>query len=408
MTFSTLNLSPALLAALPSQIESPTEIQTLTIPIVTSGKDILATAQTGSGKTFAYGLALLEKIKRDPAKAHVLVLLPTRELANQVTQALSSVAKKLDLQVITLSGGIDKDIQIEQLKSSPEIIVATPGRLLDLINTNELELTRVNSVVLDEADRLLDMGFWPDVQRILEQVPHPHQTLLFSATMPDTLESLVKNILKQPVSIQANKSNSVVEQIEEQLFLVNKGSKANALIHLIKQHQWQQVLVFIGARDNADALVKKLTKAGIHTAALHGNKQQNEREQTLESFKDKKIQVLIATDILARGIHVDLLPAVINAELPADPTVYVHRVGRTARAGEEGLAISLVCHGETDYLQAIRDLTQRALPLQELAEFPVTDKPSTGEGKRAPRDKQANRRTTKKTSIKQFKGKPKR
>lgn len=402
MPFSSLNLSAKLVAALPSQFKTPTEIQTLAIPAILANNDVLALAQTGTGKTFAYGLPLLESAALNAGMHRAVVMVPTRELAIQVSAALASAAHNMNLRVVALCGGVDKAEQLELLSAKPEILVATPGRLLDLLNDGAIETDGIDKLVFDEADRLLEMGFWPDVQRILALLPAKRQSLMFSATLPEQLEQIVANVLHKPAVVKAHVANSVVEQIEERLYLVNKGSKTQALITLIEQQGWEQVLVFIGARDNADALCKKLTKAGISVAALHGDKSQGEREQVLADFKDKKVQVLIATDLLARGIHVERLPVVVNFELPANPSVYVHRVGRTARAGENGLAVSLVCHGESEYLAAIRQMVNRELPLQALAGFPVTDKPSTGESKRPKRDKQANRRTARKTSAKQF------
>ena len=406
MLFSTLPLSQKLVAALPASFSNPTEIQTLAIPAILNQQDVLAIAQTGSGKTLAYGLPLLEQAMKTPSPFQALVLVPTRELATQVNEALEFIAKHLNIQSLCLCGGIDKELQKADLAKGPQILVATPGRLLELLTENAFDTSHISTLVLDEADRMLDMGFWNDVQRIIEMLPTQRQTVMFSATFPEPLENKAKALLNKPKFIQVAQTE-IKNAIEETLYLVNKGSKTNVLIDQIKQHHWQQVLVFIGSKDNADALCKKLNKAGLSTAALHGNKDQADREATLNLFKEHKVDVLIATDLLARGIHVEDLPVVINFELPSNPEVYVHRIGRTARAGKTGIAISLVCHGETDYLAAIRQTTQRALPLKELEGYPVTDKPSTGESKRAPRDKQANRRTNQKKSIKQFQSKKK-
>lgn len=408
MPFSKLSLSQQLVDALPNPICTPTEIQAAAIPAILDEQDVLAIAKTGSGKTYAYGLPLLEQIKQSTYSFLSLVLVPTRELATQVNDALCLISKNTDITSVCICGGVDKEQQIAQLASAPEILVATPGRLIELLNANVIDANKITKLVLDEADRMLDMGFWTDVQKIIEQLPSKRQTIMFSATFPEPLENKAKTLLNDPVLIQAQTTTSSVEAIEETLYLVNKGSKTKALIALIKQHNWQQVLLFIGSKDNADGLCKKLNKAGLSAAALHGNKDQSEREATLKLFKQQKVNVLIATDLLARGIHVESLPVVINVELPSNADVYVHRIGRTARAGNKGTAISLVCHGEADYLAAIRNTTQRELPLSELNGFPVTDKPSTGENKRAARDKQANRRTNNKKSIKQFQGKAKR
>lgn len=408
MPFTKLPLSQQLVAALPATFSVPTEIQTLAIPAILNQQDVLAIAQTGSGKTFAYGLPLLDQINEKPSHFQALILVPTRELATQVNEALCLVSKNINVKSVCICGGLNKEQQKAELDIGPEIIVATPGRLLELLGENTFDARNISKLVLDEADRMLDMGFWTDVQRIIEMLPEQRQTLMFSATFPEQLESKAKTLLNSPMFIQAHETAGKAEAIKEELYLVNKGSKTKALIDQIKQNNWHQVLVFIGTKDNADALCKKLNKAGLSAAALHGNKDQAEREATLNLFKEQKANVLIATDLLARGIHVENLPVVINFELPSNAEVYVHRIGRTARAGQKGIAMSLVCHGEAEYLAAIRKTTQRKLPLNELDGFPVTDKPSTGENKRAPRDKQANRRTNKKKSIKQFQGKPKR
>ncbi|ENM1124361.1 DEAD/DEAH box helicase [Vibrio parahaemolyticus] len=406
MPFSTLSLSSELIHALPKDFKKPTDIQALAILELLAGQDLLALANTGSGKTLAYGLPLLEKLSVNPEQK-ALILVPTRELAMQVSEAINQVGQVLELNAVCLCGGVDKEQQQQALATNPHILVATTGRLVDLAN-NGLDLSNVHYLVLDEADRLLDMGFWPDVQNIAGLISNQRQTAMFSATFPDELKGKAKLLMQAPKQVAAHQENSTNQDIVETLYLVNKGSKTKALIELIQKNAWTQALVFIGAKENADGLAKKLNKAGISANALHGNKSQDEREEALAQFKSGQIQVLIATDLLARGIHIEQLPVVINFELPMHAETYVHRVGRTARAGEQGVAMSLVCHGEMDALNAIRHLTQRTLPVQELVGFPVTDKPSTGESKRAPRDKKANRRTHAKKSIKQFQGKSKR
>ncbi|EMJ7102853.1 DEAD/DEAH box helicase [Vibrio parahaemolyticus] len=406
MPFSTLSLSSELIHALPKDFKKPTDIQALAIPELLVGQDLLALANTGSGKTLAYGLPLLEKLGVNPEQ-EALILVPTRELATQVSEAINQVGQALGLNAVCLCGGVDKEQQLQVLATNRHILVATTGRLVDLAN-NGLDLSNIHYLVLDEADRLLDMGFWPDVQNIAAQISNQRQTAMFSATFSDELKGKAKLLMQAPKQVAAHQENSTNQDIVETLYMVNKGSKTKALIELIQKNAWTQALVFIGAKENADGLAKRLNKAGISTNALHGNKSQDEREEALAQFKSGQIQVLIATDLLARGIHIEQLPVVINFELPMHAETYVHRVGRTARAGEQGVAMSLVCHGEMDALNAIRHLTQRALPVQDLVGFPVTDKPSTGESKRAPRDKKANRRTNAKKSIKQFQGKSKR
>ncbi|WP_045597447.1 DEAD/DEAH box helicase [Vibrio vulnificus] len=406
MPFSTLSLSSELIHALPKDFKKPTDIQALAIPELLAGQDLLALANTGSGKTLAYGLPLLEKLRVNPEQK-ALILVPTRELATQVSEAINQVGQALGLNAVCLCGGVDKEQQLQALASNPHILVATTGRLVDLAN-NDLDLSNIHYLVLDEADRLLDMGFWPDVQNIAGQISNQRQTAMFSATFSDELKGKAKLLMQAPKQVAAHQENSTNQDIAETLYLVNKGSKTKALIELIQKNAWTQALVFIGAKENADGLAKKLNKAGISTNVLHGDKSQAEREAALAQFKSGQTQVLIATDLLARGIHIEQLPVVINFELPMHAETYVHRVGRTARAGEQGVALSLVCHGEMDALSAIRHLTQRELPVQDLEGFPVTDKPSTGESKRAPRDKKANRRTQNKKSVKQFQSKAKR
>lgn len=404
MTFSELELHPALLAALPAELRQPTPIQQLAIPAALAGRDLLALARTGSGKTLAFGLPLLQQL--DPACDRVqgLVLVPTRELAMQVSTALQGIAEGLELRVLTLCGGVAQELQQAELALGPQLLVATPGRLRDLLAQQLLGLGHLRHLVLDEADRLLEMGFWPDIQWLLKAMPAERQTLLFSATLPAELESLADGLLRSPTRVEADPVNSLVSEIDERLYLVNKSSKVPALIALLKEQAWSQVLVFISARDDADGVARKLAKAGITVAALHGEKAQAVREQALDDFKEGRVRVLVATDLMARGIHVEALPLVINLDLPPSAPVYVHRVGRTARAGRTGVAISLVCHGEAETLAAIRTLTGRELPLAELPGFPATDLPASGESKRSPRDKQANRRTANKRSVKQFKG----
>ncbi|MGL0941410.1 DEAD/DEAH box helicase [Vibrio vulnificus] len=406
MPFSTLTLSSELIHALPKDFKKPTDIQALAIPELLAGQDLLALANTGSGKTLAYGLPLLEKLRVHPEQK-ALILVPTRELATQVSEAINQVGQAVGLNAVCLCGGVDKEQQLQALASNPHILVATTGRLVDLAN-NGLDLSNIHYLVLDEADRLLDMGFWPDVQNIAAQISNQRQTAMFSATFSDELKGKAKLLMQAPKQVAAHQENSTNQDIAETLYLVNKGSKTKALIELIQKNAWTQALVFIGAKENADGLAKKLNKAGISTNALHGDKSQAEREAALAQFKSGQTQVLIATDLLARGIHIEQLPVVINFELPMHAETYVHRVGRTARAGEQGVALSLVCHGEMDALSAVRHLTQRELPVQDLEGFPVTDKPSTGESKRAPRDKKANRRTQNKKSVKQFQSKAKR
>ena len=405
MKFAELNLIPSLIAALPNHISQPTEIQKLAIPLALAQQDILALAQTGSGKTLAFGLPILQGISQNITGVQALIIVPTRELAVQVSESLQAVAQPLSIDVVTLCGGVAQSSQVNKLASGAQLVVATPGRLLDLLKQQLIDVSAVKHLVLDEVDRLLDMGFWPDIERIVSFVPVKRQTLLFSATIAPKLETLAQTLLNKPQRIQVSAPNSLVETIEEQLFLVNKGSKAKVLEWLLQQNQWGQVLVFISARDSADSFAKKLIKRGFNVAALHGDKDQKQRQKTLNAFQNKTLKILIATDVLARVIDIDALPVVVNLDLPASAPVYIHRVGRTARGGKSGLAISLVCHAEMDALSAIRTLTNRELPLDSLTLFPVTDKPASGDSKRPPRDKKANRRTAQKRRHNDFNGK---
>lgn len=404
MTFSQLGLSPSIVDVLPTSLKHPTPIQALAIPVAISEQDVLALAQTGSGKTLAFGLPIIESLTGKVQGIEALVIVPTRELAQQVSSSLSEIAKPLGQPIVTLCGGVNQSAQITDVNQGARIVVATPGRLLDLLEQQLLPVDHLQRLVLDEADRLLDMGFLKDIEKIVTHLPRENrQTMMFSATLAPKLEKLAQQILQQPQKIEANEANTVVESINEQLYLINKGSKAKALIALLTENDWPQALVFINAKDSVDSVAKKLKKAGLNVAALHGEKAQSERQQTLADFHAKKLNVLVATDVLARGIDIDSLPVVINLDLPNNAPVYVHRVGRTARAGKSGVAISLVCHGEAKALAAIRTLTKRELPLQSLENFPVTDKPSTGESKRGPKDKKANRRTAKRKQAGGFK-----
>lgn len=401
-SFSDLALSSTLLTALVPRYQQPTPIQQQTLPLIMQGQDVLALAPTGSGKTLAFGLGLLQQLGQaqlnqqpEPTQISAVILVPTRELALQITEVLTPLANALSIQLASLCGGVEISEQVAVLEQqAPQLVVATPGRLLDLLKQRLITLSQVQHLVLDEVDRLLEMGFWPDIQKILQAMPEQKQQLLFSATLSDELASQLERLAPQATRIVVGAENTIVDGVTQQCYLVNKGSKAQALIALLTQQlAQQQVLVFINARDNADALAKRLNKAGILALALHGEKDQAQRAAALLAFKEQKINVLVATDLLARGIDVMALPVVVNLDLPPSAPVYIHRVGRTARAGAQGLAISLVCHGEIHTLEAIRTLSGAELPLLELAGFPVTDQPASSEpSKRAPRDKKANRR----------------
>ena len=404
MTFNELTLHPTLLAALPAELHTPTRIQQLAIPVALAGQDLLALAQTGSGKTLAFGLPLLQGLDAASDRVQGLVLVPTRELATQVNAALQGVAEALGLRTLTLCGGVPQEQQQAELALGPQLLVATPGRLRDLLAQRRLGLSNLRTLVLDEADRLLEMGFLKEVQQILALLPARRQSLLFSATFAPALLELATGLLYQPRRIEIAPQNRVAVTIREQGYRVNKSSKVALLLHLLKSQAWPAALVFVPRRDDADGLLKRLQKAGFSAAALHGDKSQQERGAVLAQFRAGALQLLVATDLAARGLDIRELPLVINFALPDASSAYVHRIGRTGRAGLPGLAISLICNGDLPALAAIETLTGRALPLEELAEFPVTDLPAQEETerKRPPRDKQANRRTAQKRSIKQF------
>ena len=407
MSFSSFSLNPKLVDALPASVLKPSEIQKQAIPKIIQGQDVMALAQTGSGKTYAFGLPILHSMSQKPIqklsqKLLALVIVPTRELATQVAGDLSRVGADLALRVEVVCGGEDTELQIERLSTPANLIVATPGRLLALVNQGAVDFAALEHLVLDEADRLLDMGFIADIKSLIALMP-TRQTLLFSATMPEPLLQFTQQILaRDAIRLEANVVNTAVEDITQTIYHINKGSKAKAVIDLIKRNNWSQVLVFVNAKGDADALCKKIHKAKLTAASLHGDKDQALRTDTLNQFKAKQLTVLVATDVMARGIHIDALPVVINFELPEQAAVYIHRIGRTARAGLSGCAISLISHAEMPRLNAIRELSKLSVPVSELEGFPVTDKPIDPNSKRPPKDKQANRRTAKKRSASQF------
>ncbi|WP_299568765.1 DEAD/DEAH box helicase [uncultured Shewanella sp.] len=403
MSFSSFLLNPMLVGALPASVVKPTEVQRKAIPEVLNGRDVIALAQTGSGKTYAFGLPILHSINQNQSMGlSAVIIVPTRELAKQVADGLSQVSAVINVRVELVCGGEDIELQKERLSTNADVIVATPGRLLALVTQGVVQFDDLKYLVLDEADRLLEMGFIADIKALIAQMPK-RQTLLFSATMPDELNVLTQQILSnKSVSVEADVVNTIVEDITQTIYHINKGSKAKAIIELIKHNDWAQVIVFVNAKDDADALCKKLLKAKINSASLHSNKEQAQRSQILEKFKAKQLTALVATDVLARGIHIEALPVVINFELPEQASVYVHRIGRTARAGLSGKAISFISHAEMQRLAAIRELTTQALPLSELEGYPVTDKQVDPNSTRPAKDKQANRRTAKKRSSRDF------
>ena len=368
MTFKDLGLSKPLLQAIKDQgYETPTPIQQQAIPVILQKKDILAGAQTGTGKTAGFTLPLLELLTRSKAKSSkhrtkVLILTPTRELASQVQESVELYGKHLPYKSAVIFGGVKINPQITKLKKGVDIVVATPGRLLDHIAQKTIDLRGVEYLVLDEADRMLDMGFINDIKKVLAVLPAQKQTLLFSATYSEAIKKLSNKLLNAPTLIEVARANTSNEIVKQSVYHVDKTRKRELLTHLINEGKWQQVLVFTRTKHGANRLSGQLEKDGITSAAIHGNKSQNARTKALAEFKKGDVRVLVATDIAARGIDIDQLPHVVNFELPNVSEDYVHRIGRTGRAGNEGEAISLVCVDEDEFLQNIEKLIKKDIP----------------------------------------------
>ena len=378
MTFDDLNLAPAILKAVSEQgYENPTPIQAQAIPAVLEGHDLLAGAQTGTGKTAAFTLPLLHKLSLGNRAANrtggvgirALVLTPTRELAAQVEESVRDYGKYLQLSSAVIFGGVGMNPQISTLKRGVDILVATPGRLLDLQQQGHLDLSTVEILVLDEADRMLDMGFIHDVKKVLALVPREKQSLLFSATFSDEIRDLAATLLRNPQSIQVTPRNTTVQRITQVIHPVGRGKKKALLTHIIQEHNWSQVLVFTRTKFGANNVAEYLTKNGIKAMALHGNKSQSARTQALQGFKSGEIRALVATDIAARGIDIDELPHVVNYEIPNVSEDYVHRIGRTGRAGASGEAVSLVCLDEEGFMQDIERFTKQNIDVKVIEGF---------------------------------------
>lgn len=378
MTFDELNLAPAILKAVhETGYETPTPIQAQAIPAVLEGHDLLAGAQTGTGKTAAFTLPMLHRLSQGAAPKNkfggkgirALVLTPTRELAAQVEESVREYGKYLDINSTVVFGGVGMNPQIDRIKRGVDILVATPGRLLDLQQQGFLDLSTVEVLVLDEADRMLDMGFIHDVKKVLALVPKDKQSLLFSATFSDEIRDLANTLLKNPQSIQVTPRNTTVQRITQVIHPVGRGKKKQVLLHIIQQHNWSQVLVFTRTKFGANNVAEFLTKNGVQAMALHGNKSQSARTQALAGFKSGDIRALVATDIAARGIDIDDLPHVVNYEIPNVSEDYVHRIGRTGRAGATGEAVSLVCMDEEGFMMEIERFTKQQIPVQVIEGF---------------------------------------
>ncbi len=413
MKFAELGLSNAILKAVEEQgYDTPSAIQEKAIPAVLDGHDLMAAAQTGTGKTAGFTLPLLENLSKGPKpqanQARALILTPTRELAAQVSESVALYGKNLPLRSTVVFGGVKINPQMMKLRHGVDVLIATPGRLMDLYNQNAVKFKQLEVLVLDEADRMLDMGFIRDIRKILALLPKQRQNLLFSATFSDEIRDLAKGLVNNPVEISVTPRNATANTVEQVVYPVDKKKKSPLLIQIIKQNNWQQVLVFTKTKHGANRLTRDLEGQGIQAAAIHGNKSQGARTKALAGFKDGSIHVLVATDIAARGIDIDQLPHVINFELPNVSEDYVHRIGRTGRAGASGEAISLVCADEFKLLAGIERLTKQVIkreiqdgfaPFNELPESRLDTRPIKANKPKKPKpEKQADTRNQEKNN----------
>jgi len=375
MSFESLGLRPELLEAVADQgYTEPTPIQHQVIPEVLNGHDVMGGSQTGTGKTAGFTLPILQQLMEAPKAegkrpVRALILAPTRELAVQVGESVHTYGKYLPLRSMVVYGGVGLQPQIEKLHKGVDIVVATPGRLLDHAQQKNIDLSQVQILVLDEADRMLDMGFIPDVRRIIRLLPRQRQNLLFSATLPPEIRMLAQDFLKDPVTIQVAPHNTAAEQVDQKVFPVDRSRKRELLVKLLKDGDWRQVLMFVNMKVDAGSMARQLQREGINAGAIHGDRTQAKRTQVLENFKRGKVHVLVATDIASRGLDIDQLPHVVNFELPHVPGDYIHRIGRTGRAGNPGEAISLVSPEEYALLGNIERLLGREIPKVIVPEF---------------------------------------
>lgn len=372
MFFEELNIIEPILKAIKNEgYTTATPIQEKAIPVILEGKDLEGFAQTGTGKTAAFAVPMLQLLykKKETERKNInikaLVLAPTRELAIQIEESFSAYGKYTGIKNTAIFGGVPQKAQVERLKAGIDILVATPGRLLDLVQQKYINLQHIEFLVLDEADRMLDMGLGYDVKRIIAKLPKKRQTMLFSATMPKEISKLIESILLNPVKVEVAPVSSTIDTVSQSVYLVEKRNKRHLLTHLLKDKSIESVLVFSRTKHNANKITSDLIKAGIQAQAIHGNKSQNSRQLALSNFKEKKIRVLVATDIAARGIDVEKLSHVINFDLPEVPETYVHRIGRTGRAGEEGMAISFCDEEEKDLLKHIEKTISKSITVIE-------------------------------------------
>jgi ATP-dependent RNA helicase RhlE len=380
MSFENLNLIEPILRALKAEgYTTPTPIQEQAIPYILQHRDLLGCAQTGTGKTAAFAIPILQLLFLDKQKhkeqkqIKALILTPTRELAIQISESFTAYGKNTGLKNLVIFGGVSQNPQVDALRRGVDILIATPGRLLDLMNQRYVHIDQIKMLILDEADRMLDMGFVNDVKKIIAKVPANRQTLFFSATMPNEIQSLADSILQKPAKVEVAPVSSTADTIQQSLFYVSKGDKRLLLNHILKDKAIKTALVFTRTKHGADKVVKDLVRAGITAEAIHGNKSQNARQRALTNFKNRTTRVLIATDIAARGIDIDELTHVINYEIPNIPETYVHRIGRTGRAGASGIALTF-CDGEEeiDYLKDIHKLIAKEIPVEEGHPYPLS------------------------------------
>lgn len=384
MSFEKLDLIEPIVRALKAEgYTTPTPIQKEAIPVSLKKRDLLGCAQTGTGKTAAFAIPILQILHQDelyvkgPNGIKSLILTPTRELAIQIGESFSAYGKYLRLKHTVIFGGVSQKAQTDALRAGVDILIATPGRLLDLMNQGFIRLNHLKIFVLDEADRMLDMGFIHDVKKVISQLPQKRQTLFFSATMPPEIQNLANTILANPVKVEVTPVSSTVDAIQQSVFFVARGDKRKLLAHILNDKSIQSALIFTRTKHGADRVVKELSREGIHAAAIHGNKSQNARQAALKNFKSGHLRVLVATDIAARGIDVDNLSHVINYDLPNIPETYVHRIGRTGRAGASGVAYSFCDAEEKEYLKDIQKLIGKMVPVVTDQPFPLSNQASS-------------------------------